>query len=1284
MNVQNAKTIFGEALHLSDPTERQAYVERACGGNETLRQDVESLLRAFEQAGEFFAPTRQVQASDFLVERTGVMIGRYKLLEKIGEGGFGEVYMAEQTEPIQRKVALKIIKPGMDSRQVIARFEAERQALALMDHPNIAKVLDGGATEAGRPYFVMELVRGIPITDYCDQKKLPTSERLQLFIKVCHAVQHAHQKGLIHRDLKPTNVLVTLHDGEPVPKIIDFGVSKALGQKLTAKTLFTGFAQMLGTPAYMSPEQAELSGLDVDTRSDIYSLGVLLYELLTGATPFDKEALAQAALDDLRRMLRETEPPKPSTRLQTLGEKINEVAQRRHTEPVALTRLVRGDLDWIVMKCLEKDRSRRYETANQLLEDVQRHLRNEPVTAAAPSLGYQLQKYLRRHRAGVGVGLAVSCVAIAGLIGIVWQWHEDILAKGAEQRQRRRAEALFTQVQVQRARELIQKDQSGEALACLASALRIDSAQSEATAGLVDILSQRSFLVPASVPFGHPGRLTAATVSAAGNYVASAVGNSVQAWELSTGKPVGPVIMHDAPVTSLHFSWSGALLVSASEDGTVQVNNLQNKESPRIAVHLGAHVVVAEINRREDTLLTVSGTTVQLWDAKSGENLRRELVHPARLTCAQFDPSGENIAAGAEDGTVRVWNIRTGQMLFAPITNETGVSFVAFSPDAQLVLSVAGVAARVRDARTGRPVYISAPVTHERRITSAQFSSDSRLLVTAALDGKIRVSDAVRGTAVGDPIVTRAGVLRVSLSPDDHQLESVTEDNAIRTWDMATRAPLSERRYHTSKIVEAAWACGGVSIVTASEDGTLCMWDARDRKAILQTRATTPPPAPPWLAPLAEAIGGYRLNSTNGLEVISTSQVSQSQRDAVSRQGTEYYARLAKWLFADPARREVNAWSGVSAAQHVEDLLKEDSLTALKEAVRLAPSNGLAYALLAQKTIYGQSRDPAILHEAERLSRQALELAPQSEIVWRVRAEVMAQVGALTPALESANSAVARQPQQPEPWFTKGIVLAQMNNFEDAREAFTKAIELASAPGQALLRKRALLARSATLRQLHRDQEAQADFLEAKAIPPRSPSARAHLIDLTPYYNASLDEDWHQGELLGSNDLAGLPRGVRRFGDIEFDVRGIVQLSGQHLAADRFPKSVDIAIRQKCRAVHFLHAAAWNTADGIYVGKFIFLYADKTKFAKPIVYGEDVRDWWYYPPMPMEASAATVAWKGTNSASKFEGVKFGAGCCVRLYHTRWENPRPECEIVAVSYLSEVTDIAPFLVAITAE
>ena len=368
------------------------------------------------------------------------LVGHYKLLQKIGEGGFGIVYMAEQLEPVQRKVALKLIKAGMDTQEVVARFEAERQALALMDHPNIARVLDAGATDTGRPYFVMELVNGIPITEFCDKAQLSTTERLQLFIKVCHAVQHAHQKGIIHRDIKPSNVLVTLQDGEPLPKVIDFGVAKALGQKLTEKTLFTAFQNLVGTPAYMSPEQAELSGLDVDTRSDIYSLGVLLYELLTGVTPFSKETLDKAALDEVRRIIRETEPPRPSTRLQTLGDKLVEVAKRRNTEPAALSRFVRGDLDWIVMKCLEKERARRYETTNGLATDIECHLNHEPVSAAAPGKLYRAGKFVRRHKVGLAMAAALVLLLLAGTVVSTWQAVRASRAEARDRAARMRAE----------------------------------------------------------------------------------------------------------------------------------------------------------------------------------------------------------------------------------------------------------------------------------------------------------------------------------------------------------------------------------------------------------------------------------------------------------------------------------------------------------------------------------------------------------------------------------------------------------------------------------------------------------------------------------------------------------------------------------------------------------------------------------------------------------------------------------------------------------------------------
>jgi hypothetical protein len=364
-------------------------------------------------------------------------VGRYKILQKLGEGGYGVVYMAEQMEPVRRRVALKVLKLGMDTRQVIARFEAERQALALMDHPNIARVLDAGATSTGRPYFVMELVKGVRISDFCDQHHLPTHERLRLFMQVCQAIQHAHQKGIIHRDIKPSNILVTLHDGVPVPKVIDFGIAKATEQPLTEKTLFTAFGQFIGTPAYMSPEQAELSGLDVDTRSDIYGLGVLLYELLTGRTPFDAKELLRGGLDELRRRIREDEPLRPSTRLNTMNQAdLTQVAHQRHSDPGKLSRFIRGDLDWIVMKCLEKDRTRRYETANGLAMDIQRHLTNEPVVACPPSAAYRFEKFVRRNKLGAAAASGVTLALLIGLGASTWLWLKEREAH-AEMRQMR-------------------------------------------------------------------------------------------------------------------------------------------------------------------------------------------------------------------------------------------------------------------------------------------------------------------------------------------------------------------------------------------------------------------------------------------------------------------------------------------------------------------------------------------------------------------------------------------------------------------------------------------------------------------------------------------------------------------------------------------------------------------------------------------------------------------------------------------------------------------------------
>jgi serine/threonine protein kinase/tetratricopeptide (TPR) repeat protein len=435
----NEQSIFIQALQKHDPAERAAFLDQMCAGDAALRQRLERLLQYHEQSDGFLkTPTVPWAAiAELIPERPGAVIGPYKLMEQIGEGGMGLVFVAEQQQPVRRRVALKIIKPGMDSRHVIARFEAERQALALMDHQNIAKVLDAGTTPSGRPYFVMELVHGIPITTYCDANQLTPRQRLELFIPVCLAIQHAHQKGIIHRDIKPSNILVTMYDDKAVPKVIDFGVAKAIEQRLTEKTVYTQFGMLVGTFEYMSPEQAEMNAFGVDTRSDIYSLGVLLYELLTGTTPLERSRLQQAAYTEIVRLIKEEEPPRPSARLSTSGA-LAKVAAARKTDPAKLPRLVRRELDWVVMKCLEKQRTRRYDSAGGLARDVERYLNDEPIEARPPSAWYRFAKFGRRNKVALVTVAVVAVSLVLGTAVSVWQAvaatraRADLAAKNAE------------------------------------------------------------------------------------------------------------------------------------------------------------------------------------------------------------------------------------------------------------------------------------------------------------------------------------------------------------------------------------------------------------------------------------------------------------------------------------------------------------------------------------------------------------------------------------------------------------------------------------------------------------------------------------------------------------------------------------------------------------------------------------------------------------------------------------------------------------------------------------
>ncbi len=482
------ESLFDQARQFDDRVQRRAFLDVACHDDPGLRARIEDLLSAQDEAESFFLETAAVvTATDVANRRTrggspllsdgwsepiGTRIGRYKLLQKIGEGGCGVVYLAEQEEPVRRRVALKIIRLGMESRSVVARFEAERQALAMMDHPNIARVFDAGATERGSPYFVMEHVRGVKITGYCDQNRLPLRARLDLFIQICHAIQHAHQKGIVHGDIKPSNIMIALHDGVPVPKVIDFGIAKATEARLTENTALAPNLPLIGTPAYMSPEQVEMGGLDVDTRSDIYSLGVLLYELLTGRTPFDAEALLESGVEALSQALREREPARPSARLHALAsDELARVAAARQSTAPRLVAMLRGDLDAIVAKSLEKDRRCRYETANGLAMDVQRHLEHEPVTARPPSWAYRLQKLVRRNRGVFIAGGAVALALVIGTCASTWLFLKEREARqravAAEQQQARLRHEAEAREKMSQAALLVSQERFAEADALL-------------------------------------------------------------------------------------------------------------------------------------------------------------------------------------------------------------------------------------------------------------------------------------------------------------------------------------------------------------------------------------------------------------------------------------------------------------------------------------------------------------------------------------------------------------------------------------------------------------------------------------------------------------------------------------------------------------------------------------------------------------------------------------------------------------------------------------------------
>ncbi len=791
------------------------------------------------EAGLSFLPEQPKATFGPITEKPGDRIGRYKLLQQIGEGGCGVVYMAEQEEPVRRRLALKVLKLGMDTKSVIARFEAERQALALMDHPNIAKVHDAGATETGRPYFVMELVRGIKITDYCDEKNLPTQARLDLFVQVCHAVQHAHQKGIIHRDLKPSNILVNIVDGLPVPKVIDFGIAKATNdQRLTDKTVFTAFEQFIGTPAYMSPEQAEISGVDVDTRSDIYSLGVLLYELLTGKTPFDAKELLQVGLDEMRRTIREKEPDRPSTRVRTLGAgELTTTAKRRGVEAHDLAHVLGGDLDWIVMKCLEKDRTRRYETASGLASDILRHLNNEPVAARPPSALYRIEKLVRRNRLAFTAAALVALALVLGIVASTWQ------AKRAEAEALANRQNLYAadmnlanhaleNYNLASARQLLEKHRppggkSSNSPLCsdlrgwewrylagqcrsdeVATLARFDScvftvsisrdghwlaaACGDGTVGLWDLPTRRqlpsfeTYRGPASFFENEDRSHAAAFAPDCRTLAAGGTNKDIFLWDVVEHRKVAILTGHQGTIQHLAFSPDGRFLASASLDETARLWDMRSNP-PRELTKLEPHIrgVICVAFSPDSRTLVTGGQSkpVKLWDVSNPQAPRQiGSLDSLWIEHAVFSPDGTRLAI-CRNQSVRLFEFPSLREL-EPLRGQPGIhNWLAFSPDGRRLASAGGnLCICIWDLE--HPEKLQMLKGHDKDPQCLAFTPDGNTLVSGGTDGTVRLWDMTTNSAAEPEFRYGFGAYAVAFSRDSRYVAVLEEPGHLILWDV--------------------------------------------------------------------------------------------------------------------------------------------------------------------------------------------------------------------------------------------------------------------------------------------------------------------------------------------------------------------------------------------------------------------------------------------------------------------------------------------------------------------
>ncbi len=887
MNADQVRAIFIELVAQVPPEQWDARLAELAGDDEEVRGKVAALLAAHRKADSFLErpaaplagtvdepPAAAVPpARGAAPEETPgtVLAGRYKLVEAIGEGGMGTVWMAQQTAPVKRLVAVKLIKAGMDSKQVLARFAAERQALALMDHPNIARVFDAGTTESGRPYFVMELVKGVPLTAYCDQQRLTPRQRLELFVPVCQAIQHAHQKGVIHRDIKPSNVLVALYDGKPVPKVIDFGIAKATGPQLTDHTLVTGFGAMVGTLEYMSPEQAERNQLDIDTRSDVYALGVLLYELLTGTTPLHRKRLKQAAVLELLRIIREEEPQRPSTRLSESKESLPSISAQRQMEPAKLTRLVRGELDWIVMKALDKDRNRRYETANGFALEVQRYLSDEPVLACPPSVGYRFRKFARRNKGSLAVAAGLCLAVTVALVASVVAFFLVSDSRDQEREQRLKAVELAEQKNLLAIKEEGARKESdqrrilAEKLAEANKMLAKEEANARADADKRRREAEAAEKQRAKQLLRAESLLNIVHVTQANDYlqkfdlVGCRLALDETRWDLrgpeygylvkQLDKKARTLFGHTGAVNCLALAADGKRLFSGggSKDGTIKVWDVETgKETLTMLGHTDGVFSLALSADGKHLFSGGGDKTIKVWDLESGKETLTLNGHTGSVLSLALAANGKRLFSGGGDRTIKVWDLESGKETLTLRGHPGPVFILALAADGKRLFSSgydSSSTVKVWDLEAGKEILTLRG--HRGTVRSLALSADGKRLFTGSASvqtpGEIKVWD----LEAGKETLTLRGhtewVTCLALSADSKRLFSGggLQDGTIKVWDLETGKETLTMLGHTDGVFSLAVSADGKRLFSGGGDKTIKVWDLEAGKEARTLRGHT-------------------------------------------------------------------------------------------------------------------------------------------------------------------------------------------------------------------------------------------------------------------------------------------------------------------------------------------------------------------------------------------------------------------------------------------------------------